>query len=1057
MDPAPIRLLDRPCTLVFGAAGYGKTTTLRRLLPEASAVWFRRAESARLLDLIAGECPGTAAGHLAGLAGAGSARPVEPGQGCWLVLDDVERLSKVGLRAVLAAAELLPEPVRLVLSTRRPPTFEGIVSGRRRGALTVLGPADLALTPDDVASVLRDDHDLPDPALTRLVYTATAGWPALVHLLAQSISKGRVTGDRTWQTIVEDDLVVGAYLVQEVFPELSAQTRRVLCQAAHLDPVRAELISPAAPARVERALARLVEVGLLRPAGPDGAGYRSIPVVARAVARGLPLPAAEVRQLRGRAATWYAEHGLLAAALRGHQAAGAEAASVRLLRRSGPQLLNEGESATVITAVEALPARLRTPWLRRLHADALRTVGDLAGAVGAYQALGDRGGPLTPALAWRHGLLHYLYGDPVAALAIFDRGRFGDERTADEALLLGWSALAYGMTGDLVGCADRAGRASAAARVVARSTVSGDGCADPVSALAVAQLATSLSATLSGDRSTAVTRLAEAAKLAASAGDMHLDVWIRIEQVLALCGEARYPEASTEAVHVVDVAERIGYAAALVRALTTEGVVLTRLGRLDEAMARYERAVGLCHRNGSRQLAQPLTRIGDLHLLRGRDSLARAAYEEAVRISEPCGSLPVLVPALAGLARVTVRDDPRGAVALAERTVSLACGPEVTVARCASGWVALALSDRARAAELAIEAAGQARVHHDRAGLAEALELRGLATDEPRLAREAYAESAAIRCDIGAAVDADRITVLLGDLPGATPAERIAARLAADRLVGLRMSVPVPGQADRGSRVAVQTLGRFEVVVAGRPVPVSAWQSRKARELLRILTTRPGRAISREQLGELLWPGEDPCRVAHRLSVVLSILRGVLDPGRESPPDRYIVAERASLMLDAEQLDLDVELFRGEALYGLRLVERSVAGGKQDAPGSDRRLAEEARDVLAIAEQRYLGDFLADDPYDDWAAPVRDEVRRLYLRVVRALAALARARSDSEQAAHQLRRALAVEPYDERTHADLIVVLAEAGRHGEADAAYRCYCREMATIGVVPRSRDQLS
>jgi hypothetical protein len=40
----------------------------------------------------------------------------------------------------------------------------------------------------------------------------------------------------------------------------------------------------------------------------------------------------------------------------------------------------------------------------------------------------------------------------------------------------------------------------------------------------------------------------------------------------------------------------------------------------------------------------------------------------------------------------------------------------------------------------------------------------------------------------------------------------------------------------RGSGpVVIRTLGRFEVSLAGVPVPTSAWQFRKARDLLRIL------------------------------------------------------------------------------------------------------------------------------------------------------------------------------------------------------------------------------
>ena len=55
-------------------------------------------------------------------------------------------------------------------------------------------------------------------------------------------------------------------------------------------------------------------------------------------------------------------------------------------------------------------------------------------------------------------------------------------------------------------------------------------------------------------------------------------------------------------------------------------------------------------------------------------------------------------------------------------------------------------------------------------------------------------------------------------------------------------------------------LGRFAVLRAGEPVPLTDWQSRKARDLLKVLVARKGLPVSREAAAEALWPGEDPSR-----------------------------------------------------------------------------------------------------------------------------------------------------------------------------------------------------
>lgn len=92
--------------------------------------------------------------------------------------------------------------------------------------------------------------------------------------------------------------------------------------------------------------------------------------------------------------------------------------------------------------------------------------------------------------------------------------------------------------------------------------------------------------------------------------------------------------------------------------------------------------------------------------------------------------------------------------------------------------------------------------------------------------------------------------------------------------------------------IGVQTLGGFRVMLSGVPIADDAWQSRKARTLLKILIARRGRPVHREVLMEILGSGVDPFKSSNRLSVALSTLRGVLDPGRAHPGDHVVAADR---------------------------------------------------------------------------------------------------------------------------------------------------------------------
>ena len=130
--------------------------------------------------------------------------------------------------------------------------------------------------------------------------------------------------------------------------------------------------------------------------------------------------------------------------------------------------------------------------------------------------------------------------------------------------------------------------------------------------------------------------------------------------------------------------------------------------------------------------------LGDVYRERGDAALARAAYEEAARRGDAMGDLQALVPSLAGLARVLAGDDPEQAGALARRAADYGAGMGEAAALLAVGYVALAAGDRGAAAQAAAQAGAAARGRRDRARMAEALELEGLAAPErPRARRGA--------------------------------------------------------------------------------------------------------------------------------------------------------------------------------------------------------------------------------------------------------------------------------------------------------------------------------
>jgi DNA-binding SARP family transcriptional activator len=237
---------------------------------------------------------------------------------------------------------------------------------------------------------------------------------------------------------------------------------------------------------------------------------------------------------------------------------------------------------------------------------------------------------------------------------------------------------------------------------------------------------------------------------------------------------------------------------------------------------------------------------------------------------------------------------------------------------------------------------------------------------------------------------------------------------------------------DSGS-IVVQSLGRFRVFRAGDPIPLTAWQSRKARDLFKMLVARRGRPVPRDALMEALWPDQSRGPLGNRLSVLLSTVRTVLDPEKRHGPDHFVGADRNAVWLQSEHFSVDVEAFLAGADVAIELRRAGSA---------------EAHERLVAAEASYTGDFLEEDAYEDWAIGLREASRVAYTAVVRALAADAGARGDADAATRFHLRILEGDPYDEVAHLGLVSTLEAAGRHGEARRCFRTYCARMDEIGV---------
>ena len=620
-------------------------------------------------------------------------------------------------------------------------------------------------------------------------------------------------------------------------------------------------------------------------------------------------------------------------------------------------------------------------------------------------------------------MVHYMLGVYGTALDVLDNIAVDEiPQSRDGVELLACRANVLNMLGDT-----EQAETTAAAAVAAAEAIGDD------RAVAAAHLAAAN--TSAGPRKEA--HLAQALAAAERAGDVVQTARVLVNQTMGRLEAAHYPEAYEVGAKAVAAAESGGPPGMLVIALHNLGDALTRLGRYDEAAQHFKHSIALCRRLGLQRTAVGLWGLAEIHRQLGRREQSRATFEEAVTMARAAAGMQVLAPALTGLARVLLDQsgDVAAARAAADEAESLAPPEFASDALCARGWVAIAEGDPELARQRAQAAISAARASGMIDALADALELSAAAAAEPAETQAALQEALAIWESSGAAPAADRVRVLLGRLPGADGTARSTAREAEKRLVrlGVRAVHESPLTNSEGAvAVDVRLLGGFEVRVGGRVVPVPAWRSRQARTLVKILASRRGRRVTRSELCELLWPDDEVTRTAHRLSVLLSVVRSVLDPDRAWPPDHYIAADLMGLSLNLTHVSVDAEHLLQDAAHAAALLR----SGDHDR----------AHEILTEVDARYRGDAFEDEPYEEWADGLREETRAAWLRSLRHLAELRARNGEHQDAASLLVRMLVADPYDEPAHHALVDVLVGAGRHGEARRAFDRWVGAMRSI-----------
>ena len=231
----------------------------------------------------------------------------------------------------------------------------------------------------------------------------------------------------------------------------------------------------------------------------------------------------------------------------------------------------------------------------------------------------------------------------------------------------------------------------------------------------------------------------------------------------------------------------------------------------------------------------------------------------------------------------------------------------------------------------------------------------------------------------------------------------------------------------KDASLEIYLLGPFRILVDGQLVAARRFTRRKPKLLVKLLALRPHHQLHREQLMELLWPDSDPEAASNNLHKTIHLARHALEPTLKSAADsHFILTEGQQVSLRADKLCLDVnefELAAGKALRGAEV------------------------EAYEAALERYAGDLLPEDLYEDWVAVRREQLRMTYQDLLRKSAQLYKERGENHRAIERLKELLACDPAHEDVHRNLMELYAISGNKHQALRQYEL-CREALREGL---------
>ena len=234
--------------------------------------------------------------------------------------------------------------------------------------------------------------------------------------------------------------------------------------------------------------------------------------------------------------------------------------------------------------------------------------------------------------------------------------------------------------------------------------------------------------------------------------------------------------------------------------------------------------------------------------------------------------------------------------------------------------------------------------------------------------------------------------------------------------------------------IRIQTFGRFNISLSGRPDSPNGKAQQRPLALLKALAAKGGHDVCCSLLWECLWPDSDGDLGARNLTITLHRLRQLLGD------NAAVLCHDGKLSLNERLCWLDVWQFERIVNDGLHLAVQS------------RNKEWEAS--LRAALHLYSGHFLALEAEESWMLTPRARWKIKFERAVNALYSYLEIEGRMDGAVDLCLQALELDPLNELFYRRLMGCYL---KRGEASAVARIYgnCRDALATGLSARPSDE--